>query len=84
MFFLPDRYSVFDFVDDVSTRGERFRAVACADAHPHSHLADCEVSDAVYTGGMFDSETGDRFGDDALAFLDGQRLECFVFEVADC
>jgi len=36
------------------------------------------------TGGMFDSETGDGFGDDALAFLDGQRLECFVFEVADC
>jgi nitrite reductase/ring-hydroxylating ferredoxin subunit len=74
---------MFDFVDDVSTGGEGFGAVACAHAYPDGHVADGEVSDAVYAGGVFDTETGDCFGDDAFAFFDGERLEGFVFEMAD-
>src|SRR5258708_1392656 len=69
---LPDRHPMFDFVDDVSAGGEGFGAVTCAYAYPDGHVADREVSDAVHARGVFDTETGDCFGDDAFAFLDGE------------
>ena len=74
---------MFDFVDDVSTCDERFCAVTCAYAHPHGHLSDREVSDAVYAGSMLDAESGDCLLDNALTLLDGQRLERLVFEVTN-
>jgi hypothetical protein len=80
----PDGHSMFDFVDDVSTREECFRTVSGAHAYPNGHLTDRQVADAVYAGGMFNAEARDCFRDDTLAFLDRQRLEGFVFQVADC
>jgi hypothetical protein len=81
--FLPDRHSMFDFVDDVSACGEGFGAVTCTHSDPHCHFTDCEVSDAVYAGSVLDAKSGNRFGDDAFTFLDGERLERFIFEMAD-
>ena len=80
---LPDGHSVFDFVDDVSAGSESLGPVAGAHAYPYGHLADGEVADAVYACGVFDAEPLDGFCDDALAFFDCERLEGFVFEVAD-
>jgi hypothetical protein len=80
---LPDGYSVFDFVDNISAGSERLGSVACAHAYPYCHLADGEVTDSVYACGVFDAEPLDRFCDDSLAFFDSERLEGFVFEVAD-
>src|ERR1700738_3812070 len=80
---LPDRHSMFNFVDDVSACGEGFGAVTCTHTYPHCHLADREVADAVYAGGVFDAKSGNRFCDDAFAFFDGERFERFIFEMAD-
>jgi hypothetical protein len=80
---LPDRHSMFDFVDDVSACGEGFGAVTCTYTYPHCHVADREVSDAVYAGSVLDTKSGNRFRDDAFTFLDRERLERFIFEVAD-
>jgi hypothetical protein len=80
---LPDGHSVFDFVDDVTAGREGLGSVACTYAYPYRHLADGEVADAVYACGVFDAETLDGFSDDALALFDGERLEGFVFEVAN-
>src|ERR1700732_4367868 len=38
--FLPNRNSMFDFVDDVSACGEGFRAGACTYTSPHCHVTD--------------------------------------------
>jgi Na+-translocating ferredoxin:NAD+ oxidoreductase RnfD subunit len=79
----PYGHSMFDFVDDVSTREECLRAMSGAHAHPDGHLTDRQVADAVYAGSVFNAEARDCFRDDTLAFLDRQRLEGFVFQVAD-
>ena len=81
--FLPNRHSMFDFVDDVSACGEGFGAVTCTYTHPHCHVTDREISDAVYAGSVFDTKSGNRFCDDSFTFLDGERLERLIFEMAD-
>src|SRR5882757_2681032 len=81
--FLPDRHSMLDFVDDVSACSEGLGAMTCTDTYPHCHVTDREVSDAVYAGSVFDTKSRNRFRDDAFTFLDGERLECFILEVAD-
>src|SRR4051794_28473081 len=78
---LPDGHTMFDFVDDVSTRLKCFCAVAGADAYPNGHFPDSQVSDPVYARGVFDPEAFDGLCNDALAFFDRQRFECFVFQV---
>jgi hypothetical protein len=80
---LPNRHAMFDFVDDVSACGEGFGAVARAYAHPYRHLSDRQVSNTVHAGSVLDAESGNCFGDYALTFLDGERLERFVLEVTD-
>src|ERR1700761_5693521 len=79
----PDGHSMFNLVDDVSTGLKCLSAVAGADAYPHGHFADRQVTDAVYACGVLDAETVEGFGDDAFAFLDSERLEGFVLEVTD-
>jgi hypothetical protein len=81
--FLPNGHAMFDFVDDVSTREECFRAVSGAHAYPDRHLTDRQIADAVDAGGVFNAESPDCFRDNPLAFLDRQRLESLVFEVSD-
>jgi hypothetical protein len=83
VFLLPNRYAMFDFVDDVSACGEGFGAVARAYAHPYRHFPDRQVSNAVHAGSVLDAKSGHCFGDYALTFLDGERLERFVLEMTD-
>src|ERR1700722_18515141 len=66
---LPDRDAVFDFIDDVAASQKRFLAVARADSHPHGHLAQLQITDAVYARGVFDAEALHGLGNDAFAFL---------------
>jgi hypothetical protein len=80
---LPDGHSMFDFVDDVPTRLKRFSAMAGAHAYPDCHFAYRQIPNAMYAGSVFDAEALDSFGDDTLAFFDGERLKRFVLEVTD-
>ena len=80
--FLPNRDSMFDFVDDVSACGEGFGAVACAYAYPHCHFTDREVADAVYAGSVFDTKSGNRFGDDAIIAREHDDANAMSFEIS--
>ena len=81
--FLPDRDAMFDFVDDVSTRAECLVAMTRADAYPYRHVADREITDAVYACGVFDAKPRYCFGNNAFAFLHRKRLERLIFQVSD-
>src|SRR5581483_957664 len=81
--FLPNRYAVFDLIDDVPAGAEGLVPMARAYANPHSHVANGEVTDAVDAGRVFHFESRDGLGEDALAFLDRKRLERLVFKVAN-
>jgi hypothetical protein len=81
--FLPDRYAVFDLIDDVSACEERLVPMPGAHTDPDGHLADGQITDSMYARGMLDSEARDRVRDDALAFFDGERLERLVLEMSD-
>ncbi len=78
---LPDGNAVFHFIDDVAARAKRLVAVARARAHPHRHIADPEIANAVHAGRALDAEALDRLGYDPLAFLHRQRLERLVLQV---
>ncbi len=69
------------FIDDVPTRAKCFVAVAGADAHPHSHVANCEITNTMDARGVFNTIFRDSLGHDPFAFLDGEGLEGFVLEM---
>jgi hypothetical protein len=81
--FLPDRDSMLHFIDDVSARGECFGTMPGAYANPYRHVTDRQVPDSVYACGKCDTESLDSVGYDPLAFLDCERLERLVLEMAD-
>ena len=74
---------MLDLIDNVTTGKKRFVTVARADTHPDSHGADLQIPDPVHARRMLDSEALLRLRDDPFTFLDRQRLERFVFEMAD-
>jgi len=83
MLLLPDRHAVFHFIDDVAACGEGLRTMACADTHPHSHVADVKISDPVHAQRVLDTKSLDGFRDNPLTLFHGQWLECLVLEVTD-
>ena len=46
-------------------------------------LADCQITDAVYARRVLDAKLLHCLGYNALTFLDRERLESFILEVAD-
>src|SRR5262245_53828653 len=83
MLFLPDGNAMFDLLNVVATGEEGFLAMVSAYADPDRELADGERADAVHARGVLHSEARHSRRHDALAFLDGERLECFVLEPRD-
>jgi hypothetical protein len=81
MLLLPDGYAMLYLIDDVPAREESLAAVPRADCHPHRHVTDREIANAMHAGGVLDSILGDGLGDDALTFLEGQRLEGLIFQM---
>ena len=80
--FLPDRDAMLDLVDDVTARGERFRAMRGAHADPDGEFADREIADAVHASRAPYAEPRDRLRDDAFAFAHRQRRERFVLQTS--
>ena len=74
---------MFDFIDDVTARAERFVAVRGAHAHPHGHVAQVQRAHAMHTGGARDAEPRNRFLHDARAFFLGELGKGFVFQARD-
>tara|TARA_B110000037_G_C17023923_1_gene466530 strand:- start:10 stop:342 length:333 start_codon:yes stop_codon:yes gene_type:complete len=83
MFFLPYRYSSFDFVDNVPTGIEPRPSVGGADPDPYGHVADLEEADSVLADDFIDGEALFGFVEDALAFFVREFLVCGVFEAFD-
>ncbi len=78
---LPDGHTMFDLIDDVPAGAEGLVPVTRARAHPHRHIPDGEVADAMDARCVLDTEAFNRLGDDALAFLHRERLKRLVLEV---
>ena len=72
---------MLDLIDDVAAGAERFVAMARADAHPHGHLAERRSPTRWTQAACSTPKRADGLGDDALAFLDRQRLEGLVLQV---
>ena len=72
---------MLDLVDDVAAGQKGLLAVPRAHPHPHGHLAQLQIPDAMHAGGVFDAEALPRLGDDALAFLGRQQLEGLVLQM---
>ena len=81
--FLPDRHAMFHFVDDETTGFEGLAAMRGTDSDPHGHIAQTQRADAMDAQGVFHGEATQGFGDDALAFLHREFLECLVFQTSD-
>lgn len=83
VFFFPDRHAGFKLVDNPATGLKGRAAVGCAHAHPHRHVADLEVTDAVHGLGGEEVEALARLVEDALSLSLGQFTVGFVFEGGD-
>src|SRR5665213_2555962 len=78
---LPDRDAMFDLIDDEAASQKGFLPVPRAHPHPHGHLAQLQITDAVYASGVFHAKALHGRGDDALAFLIRQQLEGLVLQM---
>jgi hypothetical protein len=83
VFFLPERHTQFNFVDDEVTRGERFASVPSTDADPDCDVADAQRTHPVHTQRYRNAKALDSLGENALALLDGQAFARFVLESFD-
>ena len=74
---------MFDFVDDVSTRVERFAAMGGTDSYPNGQVGEVERTHAMNAHGMLDGETLQCLRENSLTLLDGESLKGFVLEPSD-
>src|ERR1700732_4017290 len=81
--FLPDRHAMLHFVDDETAGVEGFAAMHGAESPPHRHIAQIQRTDAMDAQRVLHGEAPQGVGDDALAFLHREFLECFVFQPSD-
>ena len=81
--FFPNRYTGFDFVDDVATSFKRRTAVSGTDTDPDGHIADFERTDAMNAARCSEIKFLDGFFQNRRAFLDCYFGIGFVFEAKD-
>jgi hypothetical protein len=71
------------FIDDVAASHKSLMPVSRAHAHPHRHLANGQIANAMHARGVLNAELRYSLRDDALAFFDRKRLERLIFQMPD-
>ena len=79
VFFLPDRDSGFDRVDDGAAGGECGIAVCGGDSDSDGDVTNLKVSGAVLASGADDIVFAANLLKDAIAFFFGECWKSFVF-----
>ena len=80
MFFLPDRQTNLDLVDDVAARGECLVPMRRRNAYPNGALADLEHAVTMHALGMQDRKLLECLLDDLFPFFDCKGLVDLVLE----
>ena len=80
--FLPDRYAVLHFVDDVAAGRKGLAPVSGAHPHPHRNIFQAEVAGAVYAGGSNNAKSFAGLIQNDMPFFKSESRIRLVFERA--
>lgn len=79
----PDRHTVLNFVDDITTSPKSSIAMWSGNADPYCDIANVQAPGAMHGNGMADVISRHGFIKDALAFFCGQSIIGFIIKTID-